>query len=52
MAEINAGDTMENMEEKTIRAAMARYNGNIYMVAKSLDISRPTLYAKLKKYGI
>lgn len=50
--EINAGDTMENMEEKTIRAAMARYDGNISMVAKSLDISRPTLYAKLKKYGI
>ena len=52
MDEINAGDTMENMEEKTIRAAMARYDGNISMVAKSLDISRPTLYAKLKKYGI
>lgn len=52
MTEINAGDTMENMEEKTIRAAMARYDGNISMVAKSLDISRPTLYAKLKKYGI
>ena len=33
MAEINAGDTMENMEEKTIRAAMARYDGNISMVA-------------------
>lgn len=52
MTEINAGDTMKNMEEKTIRAAMARYDGNISMVAKSLDISRPTLYAKLKKYGI
>ena len=51
-AEINAEDTMENMEEKTIRAAMSRYGGNISMVAKSLDISRPTLYAKLKKYGI
>lgn len=50
--EINAGDTMENMEEKAIRAAMARFGGNISMVAKSLEISRPTLYAKLKKYGI
>lgn len=49
---IDAGGTMENMEEKTIRAAMARYGGNISMVAKSLDISRPTLYSKLKKYGI
>ncbi len=52
IAEINAEDTMENMEEKTIRAAMARFGGNISMVAKSLNISRPTLYAKLKKYGI
>ena len=52
IAEINAEDTMENMEEKTIRAAMARFGGNISMVAKSLNISRPTLYAKLRKYGI
>ena len=45
-------DTMDDMEEKTIRAAMQRCGGNISMVAKSLNISRPTLYAKLKKYGI
>ncbi len=50
--EISAADTMEGMEEKTIRAAMNRFGGNISLVAKSLDISRPTLYAKLKKYGI
>ena len=49
---ITAGDTIENMEEKTIRAAMSRFGGNISMAAKSLNISRPTLYAKLKKYGI
>ena len=39
-------------EEKAIRAAMARFGGNLSMVAKSLKISRPTLYAKLKKYNI
>ncbi len=50
--EISASDTMENIEEKTIRAAMNRFGGNISLVAKSLNISRPTLYAKLKKYGI
>ena len=50
--EISASDTMEGIEEKTIRAAMNRFGGNISLVAKSLDISRPTLYAKLKKYGI
>ena len=47
-----AGDTLEETEEKAIRAAMARYGGNLSMVAKSLEISRPTLYAKLKKYNI
>ena len=50
--EISSSDTIESVEEKTIRSAMARCNGNLSLVAKSLKISRPTLYAKLKKYGI
>ena len=45
-------ETLEAAEERTIRAAMNKYDGNLSLVAKSLDISRPTLYAKLKKYGI
>ena len=45
-------ETLEMAEERTIRAAMDRYEGNLTQVAKSLDISRPTLYAKLKKYNI
>ncbi|MBQ7812711.1 MAG: sigma-54-dependent Fis family transcriptional regulator [Bacteroidales bacterium] len=45
-------ETLEMAEEKAIRAAMARFGGNLSMVAKSLDISRPTLYSKLKKYNI
>ena len=45
-------ETLEMAEEKAIRAAMARFSGNLSMVAKSLDISRPTLYSKLKKYNI
>ena len=45
-------ETLEETEEKAIRAAMARFGGNLSMVAKSLSISRPTLYAKLKKYDI
>lgn len=44
--------TLEEAEEKTIRDAMIRCNGNLSMVAKELQISRPTLYSKLKKYGI
>lgn len=45
-------ETLEMVEERAIRNAMARYGGNLSLVAKSLDISRPTLYSKLKKYGI
>lgn len=45
-------ETLEMAEERTIRAAMDRCDGNLTQVAKSLDISRPTLYAKLKKYNI
>ena len=45
-------DTLENAEERAIRAAMDRFGGNLSMVAKLLNISRPTLYAKLKKYDI
>jgi len=45
-------DSLEDTEEKTIRAAMNRFEGNLSMVAKSLKISRPTLYSKLKKYDI
>lgn len=51
-AAVSSQDTIEDMEEKTIRAAMERCGGNISLVAKSLNISRPTLYSKLKKYGI
>lgn len=45
-------EPLEIMEEKTIRAAMEKFGGNLTHVAKSLNISRPTLYAKLKKYNI
>lgn len=49
---MSGNETLEETEEKAIRAAMARFGGNLSMVAKSLEISRPTLYAKLKKYNI
>ncbi len=45
-------ESLEELEERAIRAAMERCNGNLTVVAKSLNISRPTLYAKLKKYNI
>ena len=42
----------EAEEERMIRQAMDRTNGNISAAAKMLGVSRPTLYAKLKKYGL
>ena len=40
------------IEESQVRDAVERCNGNISAAAKMLGISRPTLYAKLKKYGL
>jgi DNA-binding NtrC family response regulator len=44
--------TLESAEEQVIRNAMKTYNGNLTLVAKALKISRPTLYRRLKEYGI
>lgn len=45
-------ESLEDAEERIIRLAVKKYNGNLSLVAKSLNISRPTLYNRLKKYGI
>ncbi len=42
----------ESEEERLVRDAMERTGGNISAAAKMLGVSRPTLYAKLKKYGL
>lgn len=39
-------------EERLIREAVLHSNGNISAAAKMLGVSRPTLYAKMKKYGL
>lgn len=44
--------SLEDAEEQVIRNAIRKYNGNLTLVAKALNISRPTLYSRLKKYGI
>ena len=46
------GESLESAEEQVIRNAMKTYNGNLTLVAKALKISRPTLYRRLKEYGI
>ena len=45
-------ESVSDYEEKMIRAALKKHNGNLTLVAKALDMSRPTLYNRLKKYGI
>lgn len=44
--------TISQNEETLVREAMDRTGGNISAAAKLLGVSRPTLYAKLKKYGL
>jgi DNA-binding NtrC family response regulator len=51
-AQTTQAESLEDAEEKVIRQAMKQYNGNLSLVAKALKISRPTLYSRLKKYGI
>ena len=42
----------ERSEESLVCEALERTGGNISAAAKMLGVSRPTLYAKLKKYGL
>ncbi len=49
---VKAVESLEKAEEQVIRAALKKHNGNLTLVAKALGISRPTLYKRLKDYGI
>ena len=49
---VQGDETLEMLEERAVRQAVERHRGNLTKVAEALGISRPTLYAKLKKYGI
>ena len=42
--------TLEEMERQMIRKALATCSGNLSAVAAQLDITRQTLYNKMKKY--
>lgn len=43
---------IEEVEEEHLRGVLARFGGDLKKVAEILNISRATLYRKLKKYGI
>ena len=42
----------EQAEAEAVRRALIRFEGNIARAAEILDVSRPTMYHFLKKYGI
>ncbi|MDR2815299.1 MAG: sigma-54 dependent transcriptional regulator [Proteiniphilum sp.] len=44
--------TLEEMEQALIERAMRNYGNNISAIAKELGVSRPTLYSKIRKYGL
>jgi transcriptional activator for dhaKLM operon len=45
-------NSLREMEQETISLMMQMYRGNVSRMAKVLDISRTTLWRKLKDYGI
>jgi len=44
--------TFDEMEREMITASIEKEKGNLSAVAKSLGITRPTLYSKMKRFGI
>lgn len=44
--------TLEEMELRMIRKELQAEDQNLSVVARNLGISRPTLYKKMKKYGL
>ena len=46
------GESLASMERNIIAQAIRECEGNLSIVAQRLDISRQTLYNKIKKYGL
>jgi DNA-binding NtrC family response regulator len=46
------GLTLDEAEKQLISQSMQRNSGNLSAIATELGISRPTLYSKIKKYGL
>ncbi|GAB1359657.1 hypothetical protein MASR1M31_14450 [Porphyromonadaceae bacterium] len=44
--------SLEEMESSLIKASMEKHNGNLSQVAAQLEISRQTLYNKIKRYDL
>lgn len=44
--------SLEDMEKRMIERSLKKHDNNISNVASELGITRPTLYSKMKKYGL
>lgn len=44
--------TLDEMEKQFIQEVLCEKNGNLTLTAQQLDISRQTLYNKMRKYGL
>lgn len=44
--------TLDDIEKQFIQTVLAEKNGNLTLTAQQLNITRQTLYNKLKKYGL
>jgi transcriptional regulator of acetoin/glycerol metabolism len=44
--------SIEEMERMLIEKTLEKYDRNLSTASVSLGISRPTLYARMKKYGL
>jgi len=51
-ASVQTGMTLDTMEKSTILQALDRYNRNVSHAAKSLGLTRASLYRRMEKYGI
>lgn len=49
---ISLREAREEAEKITIQKAITSSNGNISEAARAIDVTRPTLYALLEKYGM
>jgi len=44
--------TLADLEQDALEKTLNHFKGNICKSAKSLGVSRPTIYRKMKNYGI
>jgi len=52
VSDLRLAEALEKYEEKHILKTLSLHEGNRYLTAKCLGVSRATLFNKMKKYGL